>query len=99
MSKSSKNNHYKVNNLCQLRIFTTTNCRGIKRYIFNTYLSHINYQSGRDFLFQECTQSEATIYPRLMPCNMYYSVSNEKLNGCLKNKSNYNNINSNALKS
>ena len=32
-----------------------------KRYLFNTYLSHINYQYGSDFLFQECTQSEVEI--------------------------------------
>ena len=70
-----------------------------KRYLFNTYLSHINYQSGSDFLFQECTLSEAAIHPREMLCEMYYNVSNEKVNGCLKKKSNYNNINSNGLKS
>ena len=36
-----------------------------KRYIFNTYLSYINYQSKNDFLFQECTLSEAAIQAKI----------------------------------
>ena len=44
-----------------LSLATTPKCWGHKRYLFNTYLSHINYRSGNDFLFQECTLFEAAI--------------------------------------
>ena len=66
-----------------------------KRYLFNTYLSHINYQSGSDYLFQDCTLSEAAIQSK---SNVVWDVVQcTKVNKCLEEKYDYSNIKSNAL--
>ena len=72
-SRHSSNSHYSLE-MATLSPATAPKCGAIKRVFLTPNYLHINYQPRDDFLFQECTQSEAAIYSRVMFCSIVLKI-------------------------
>ena len=72
-NRHSSDAHYSLK-VATLSPATVPKCWAIKGVFLTSNYLHINFQPRDDFLFQECTQSEAAIYSRVMFCSIVLKI-------------------------